>query len=669
MGRSILTASWRATGVLVGIVVLVAGCGLLEPAPPTATPAAPSSPATPVPSPTPEAISTLIVGIGDDLAGGLSNAATGHDAVRLASFVHASLFRLDGRLRPVPELADGPATATDDGLTWMVPLRTDLTFHDGSPLAVDDVLLSYRLAMSRRCAFDRSACLSGVVTAVEASGPSAVQFTLARPVVGFDALHLGLWIEPAARIEAAFEAWTDGAAQVAVDDLVAFEEAVAVAADLEDPALRAEGERILTVAGVAAPSVDAYTRDGVLDIAGYMGDLLARVRAIDATFTDTPGDAMAAAYPYLDLGRAPVGAGPWMLSDEAAADEDAVEFVPFVDHAGGEPVIDRLTARSFADPAVAARAVAAGEVDWLPDLPAAFVDAASGPGIRTVEYPESGFLALSFNLNPVADGLFVDPRVRQAVAACFGNEAIVDAATGGRGQPIVTEIPTMSWAYPPDATPYRVDRTSATALLEDAGWVLGGDGVYARDGRRLSTTVPVREGFPERTAWLTRVAEEVLACGIELIPTEVPFDAFLDMLDVYPHANAADPDAGIPFDAYLGGFLTSIDPDPFAFYHSSECSSAERPLTFNTICYQNPQVDALIEAARAETDRTARAATYATYAALLAEDVPVIYAWTDVLFEAVGPGVGTTDPAGLRLDSPTWSYPLERLTSLRRTAD
>ncbi|HEX6869187.1 MAG TPA: hypothetical protein VF119_10305, partial [Candidatus Limnocylindrales bacterium] len=157
--------------------------------------------------------------------------------------------------------------------------------------------------------------------------------------------------------------------------------------------------------------------------------------------------------------------------------------------------------------------------------------------------------------------------------------------------------------------------------------------------------------------------------GIELIPVEVSFDAILDMLDVYPHVNAADPEAGLPFDAYLGGFITTADPDPFAFYHSTECSSAERPITFNTICYQRPEVDALIEAARVETDRTARAAAYGAYAGLLAEDVPVIYAWSDRRFEAVGPNVGTTDPDGLALDSPTWSYPLEALTSLRTTAD
>ena len=157
-------------------------------------------------------------------------------------------------------------------------------------------------------------------------------------------------------------------------------------------------------------------------------------------------------------------------------------------------------------------------------------------------------------MNPVADGLFVDPRVRQAVAACFDNAAIVEEVTGGRGQPIVDRDPDDVMGLPGRAgRDAYVDRPGRRRSSRTPGWVLGDDGIYEQDGRRLSTAVPVREGFPERTAWLTRVAEEVRACGIELIPTEVSFDAILDMLDVYPHVNAADPEAGVPFDAYLGG--------------------------------------------------------------------------------------------------------------------
>jgi peptide/nickel transport system substrate-binding protein len=161
------------------------------------------------------------------------------------------------------------------------------------------------------------------------------------------------------------------------------------------------------------------------------------------------------------------------------------------------------------------------------------------------------------------------------------------------------------------------------------------------------------------------VAEQVLACGIELRVKEVSFAAIVRMLDVYPHVNAADPGSRRPFDAYLGGFNTTAEPDPFRLYHSTECSSAERSSTFNYICYANPAVDRLIEAGRSETDPALRAAIYQQYAVALADDLPVVYAWSDLAREGIRASIGTTAAGGLALDTPTWFQQMEKLTNVR----
>jgi ABC-type transport system substrate-binding protein len=137
------------------------------------------------------------------------------------------------------------------------------------------------------------------------------------------------------------------------------------------------------------------------------------------------------------------------------------------------------------------------------------------------------------------------------------------------------------------------------------------------------------------------------------------------MLDVYPHVNAATPDARRPFDAYFGGFNTTAEPDPYRLYHSAECSSAERSSTFNYICYQNPAVDALIVAGRTETHPALRATIYHQYAVALAQDLPVIYAWSDIAREGIRASIGTTATGGLRLDTPTWFNEVERLTNVK----
>jgi peptide/nickel transport system substrate-binding protein len=308
-----------------------------------------------------------------------------------------------------------------------------------------------------------------------------------------------------------------------------------------------------------------------------------------------------------------------------------------------------------------------GTIDWRPGLsPAGVGSLATDDAIDVVRYPEAGFYGLTFNLHPEGEGLFLDRDLRQAVAWCFDPAAAVRAAVGDAGIPIQTEIPGYSWAYPTGLlATYGVDRARATALIEGAGWTLGDDGIYERDGRRLSTAVPVREGAPDRTAWLRSVSDQVRGCGIDLQVAEVPFSAILRMLAVYPHVNAADPDGNAPFDAYFGGLDTGPDPDPYRLYHSAECTSAERPDTFNYGCYGDPSVDRSLEAGRTTTDLATRAQLYGEVAAKVSVDLPIIFAWSGMVQEARRTSLGTTDPAGLPLDTPTWYRPLERLTLVR----
>jgi ABC-type transport system substrate-binding protein len=100
------------------------------------------------------------------------------------------------------------------------------------------------------------------------------------------------------------------------------------------------------------------------------------------------------------------------------------------------------------------------------------------------------------------------------------------------------------------------------------------------------------------------------------------------------------------------GGVPPIDPDPFSLYHGDECSTAERPTTFNYICYNNPEIDELIEAGLNEFDQAKRAEIYQEYAILKSKDVPTILAL--VRHRPRGPRatIDTTAEGGLQLDTP-----------------
>jgi ABC-type transport system substrate-binding protein len=616
--------------------------------------------------------------IAGELSGGLSNAATGPDTPRIASFLFDGLYGLDQHLAPVPRLATGPATVSADGTLWTIRLRTGVMFHDGTELTADDVVRTYDIARSPNCRFARSLCAGTAITAVDKVDDRTVAFTLRAPLVGFATTYLGIWIESAAAVDASYARFSDGIDAVSAAETTTFLDAIATeegnptgpagedgAPTVDYGRFRADGEALLTKAGVALPNEAIYSAEGELDVAAYVRDVAARIRAVDATFTARPVDALAAAYPYLDLQVQPIGTGPFQL---AATDPgDAIELVANDDYFLGAPQIRRITFPIVPDPAVAGQALADGDIDWQPDLPATVFDAISeDPDLSFVEYHEPSFLGLYFNLHPESDTLFVDRNLRQAVASCFDKPATATTATDAGGEAIYSEIPPASWAYPSTGLElYPVNRARATSLIEASGWELGDDGIYVKDDRRLSTVVAVRAGYPQRTRWLELVAEQVRECGIELRIAEVPFAAIVRMLDVYPHVNAAAPDTRRPFDAYLGGFNTTVEPDPFRLYHSSECSSAERSSTFNYICYANPAVDRLIEAGRNETDPSRRAAIYHQYAVALSQDLPVIYAWSDLAREGIRASIDTTAEGGLGLGSPTWFQPIEKLTNVR----
>lgn len=99
--------------------------------------------------------------------------------------VYDGLYRYQGNPPElVPWLAESHTTSAD-GLTWEFTLREGMTFHDGSPLAAEDVVYSFRrlLAMNRAPAAAFAPVLKPEnVTAVDAR---RVRFVLSTPYAPF----------------------------------------------------------------------------------------------------------------------------------------------------------------------------------------------------------------------------------------------------------------------------------------------------------------------------------------------------------------------------------------------------------------------------------------------------------------------------------------------------
>jgi ABC-type transport system substrate-binding protein len=669
----------RLFGILTTAAIIVAACGGATTS--TAPSAAPSTAPSDAPSAEPSAAGdqTLTMAMDGDVSGGLSNAADNVPTAEAAAFLYDGIYEYDEGLIPVADLAEDLATVSEDGLTWTVKLKSGIKFHDGTDLTSEDVVQTYQIAQSPNCRYNPSVCLATFLDKVEAVDDLTVAFTLKQQLATFATVYLpGIGIESKDAIDKSYATYLEGTSAVTATetkaflDKVAAEEATPTGPAGEDgnPTVNygqfiAEAEALLTKAGQELPDKAIYTAEGVLDEATYAQELITRVKAVDAGFTASATDALAAAYPYLDFQRNPVGTGAFKFVEFKPG--ESIEYAANEAYHAGVPNVTSLFIPIIKDDIAGGQALAAGQVDWKYSLTGpTYEEIKDDPNLKFVEYPDFGFFALYFNQHPDANALFADVNLRQAISYCFDKEATADAATNGQGVAIYSEIPPASWAYPTQGlNTYPMDQAKAKELIEASGWTLGADGIYEKAGQKLSTVVAVRAERPDRSKWMQLVGDQVRLCGIDLQYKEIDFAAILNMLDVYPHINAAAPETGKPFDAYFGGFSTSFDPDPFSLYHSSECSTAERPTTFNYICYSNPEVDKLIEDGLVTFDQTARSEIYQEYAVIQSNDLPVIYAWADIAREGLRATVDTTADGGLQLDSPTWFRQTEKLTNVK----
>jgi peptide/nickel transport system substrate-binding protein len=86
----------------------------------------------------------------------------------------------------VPQLATALPTVSTDGLTYTIPLRQGVVFHDGTPFNAEAMAFSLRRFMEN--AGSPSFLLSDLIDTVKATNDTELTITLKRPFVAFPSL-------------------------------------------------------------------------------------------------------------------------------------------------------------------------------------------------------------------------------------------------------------------------------------------------------------------------------------------------------------------------------------------------------------------------------------------------------------------------------------------------
>lgn len=576
----------------------------------------------------------------------------------IVQLVYNGIYRYNGSLEPVPDLAAEPCVVHPDQVTITCSL-VDATFHDGRPLTADDVAFTYELARrDPECNFGFGTCLGQMLGSATAIDTKTVEFRLTAPNATFLTLALpSVMIDSRAVVEAAYAPLRERASSLDPDEFDQVADDVATQLESEAPecdALGAQADGLLTSAGLELlPRNQFNGPDGNFDACLHAEETATRLRDVAASLRATGLDAIALAYPALSLNQHPIGAGPFRF----VSVEDGTRgiFEAFDDYHLGRPATSRFEVRVIRAPDGLRDGLLNGEIDWAVLPSGLYEQVKNGQQLQFARYADALYYVLAYNVRQ--GQLFADHAVRAAVELCIDKPATVDAATAGNGDVIYSPIDPISWAFQPDLRHPERNVDAARGLIESAGWTLGADGIYVRDGRRLAADVYVRADEEPRVRFVDLLVDQVRDCGMELTAVHADADTVLRPLGEWPHIPG---NSDKPFEAVFLGFTHGFDPHDDLFA-SWQVSSEENPHGSNFMGFTSAKVDQLLNEGVATYDQRERARIYRQLQETLADEQPVLFAWADRRYEALDSRLRSTD-GRIDLTTRQWWWQLEKLT-------
>lgn len=309
-----------------------------------------------------------------------------------------------------------------------------------------------------------------------------------------------------------------------------------------------------------------------------------------------------------DANFGPIGTGPFVVTEFKPNDVISMEANQNYRDAS-KPAFATLTFKGGGDATAAGRAVLeTGEFDYAWNLqlaPEVIANMEKGGKGQTVAAFGSLVERIEMNMtNPSPDlpegersteahphPFLSDINVRKALSMAIDRELLVEIGYGKAGRPTCNLVPAPA-IYASDNTECLTqDIAGANALLDEAGWVKGADGIRAKDGVKLSilyqtSTNAVRQDFQ---ALIKQWWSEI---GVETELRNISASVFFG-------GDPGSPDTFQKFYADVEMYANNFDgTDPESYLAQHTCEKAPKPSAqwqgenINRFC--DPEYDALI---------------------------------------------------------------------------
>ncbi|CAD7490947.1 ABC transporter substrate-binding protein [Aeromonas dhakensis] len=280
--------------------------------------------------------------------------------------------------------------------------------------------------------------------------------------------------------------------------------------------------------------------------------------------------------------RHPVGAGPYRLVSFLPGQQLVVEANPY--YAGGNNDFKRLVF-VFIDEESAYAAAQSSQLDLVriapslaPTVPASLKlwvrPSVENRGIVFPIPPAGGKDAKGY---PIGNDVTSDVAVRRAINYAIDRQLLADQLLEGHAIPAYSAVEGLPWLN--KATAFKDgDAAHANALLDEAGWKMGSDGIRHKGDLRAAFTLWYTSGDSTRRDLAEAVRAMLKPIGLEVSLKSGSWE----QVEREMHANPV-----------LMGWGSL---DPMELYHHYQSGSAGVEF-YNPGYYQNPVVDAHLKQA------------------------------------------------------------------------
>ena len=330
-----------------------------------------------------------------------------------------------------------------------------------------------------------------------------------------------------------------------------------------------------------------------------------------------------------------MGSGPYVISQFKEKELVYLERNPlFV----GEGYMIKEIILKFVDQTTDIVELTSGGVDLLAGQiePKKISEARNG-GFSINQYNRSGYGYVKTNCEA---GPTADAKVRQALYYAFNVKEFVNSYYYDADTDQVLAVTQyhpfsqISWAI--DDTlldsmiEYDFDLEKAKALLDEAGWLVGTDGLRYKDGKVFELKIAA---MPDHDILATLIPmwerDWAQGLGIQLTVAYLEFNTILDYVIYNSDANVENWSL-----FFLATSITTPDPHTlYSSFHSDYIGSGMD----NTSRYNNPEVDRLLDEGKAIMDIEEAKPVYAQVAKILNEEAVMMPVYANTYFDLYAP--------------------------------